>query len=220
MNVKIQRIYFKWFQLIHAIPKSWKKDIKIDQGKCRNLLYLNLHLIKKTKFTPLKSSEQINFILFPYRWEILCLPHKNILKFFFPSLSFTWKNVYVLPRIVTINNRLRVFQYKVLNNVLYLNKHPYIFKLSDTKLCFFCNQEDEIIIHLFAKWNICLLNKTLWNSLKEFFINTINFPSLTPQSAIFGFLQTDQELFLILNYFLLLKKRFFVKKWGKVSIYF
>ena len=28
-------------KIIHAIPKSWKKDIKTDQGKRRNLLYLN-----------------------------------------------------------------------------------------------------------------------------------------------------------------------------------
>ena len=42
-------MYFKWFQLIHAIPKSWKKDIKIDQGNCRNLLYLNHHLIKNNQ---------------------------------------------------------------------------------------------------------------------------------------------------------------------------
>ena len=137
MNIKLQKMYYKWLQLIHTISKSWKKDIKINQGKCRNLVYLNLHLIKNPNFTPLKSSKQMNFILFLYRWEILCLSHKNILKIFFPSLSFTWKDVYILPGIATINTRLRVFQYKVLNNVLYFNKHPYIFKLSDTKLLFF-----------------------------------------------------------------------------------
>ena len=42
----------------------------------------------------------------------------------------------------TINTKLHVFQCKVLNN--------YIFKLSDAKLCSFCNQEDKTIIHLFA----------------------------------------------------------------------
>ena len=52
----------------------------------------------------------------------------------------------------------------------------------------------------------CSKSKTLWNSLKEFFKDTINLPSLTPQSAIFGFLETNQELFLILNYLLLLFK--------------
>ena len=169
----------------------------------------------------------MNFTLFAYHWEILCLPH---------------------------NTRLCVFQYKVQNNALYLNKHLYIFKLSDTKPCSFCNLEDETIIHLFAN---CSKSKTLFNSLKEFF-KDINLPSLTLQSANFGFLQTEQELCLILNYFyrhlnttymfqnvlkpLLValktnikktcilekdlskydekKKRFFLKKWGKVSIYF
>ena len=106
---------------------------------------------------------------------------------FFPSLSFTWKDVYILPRIVTINTRLRVFQYKVLNNALYLNKHLYIFKLSDTKLCSFCNQEDETVIHLFANRS---KSKTLWNSLKEFFKDTINLTLLTPQSVIFGSLDS------------------------------
>ena len=101
----------------------------------------------------------------------------------------------------------------------------------------------------------CPESKILWNSLKEFLKDTINFPLLTSLGATFGFLQTDQELFLILNYISLLfkyylfvsrcskavlfaalktnikkmhilekyderKKIFFLKKWGKVSIYF
>ena len=40
----------------------------------------------------------------------------------------------------------------------------------------------------------------------EFLKETINLPLLKPQSGIFGFLQTDQELFLFLNYLLLLFK--------------
>ena len=63
-----------------------------------------------------------------------------------PNQSFTWKDAYFLSHIVTINTRLRVFQYKALNNAVYQNKHLYIFKLSDTKLCSFYNQKDETII--------------------------------------------------------------------------
>lgn len=66
---------------------------------------------------------------------------------YLPNLTFTWWDVYILTRMVTINTRLRVFQYKVLNSALSINKHLYIFKRSDTKLCSFCNREDEIIIH-------------------------------------------------------------------------
>lgn len=42
----LKKVYFKWFKLIHVIPKSWKKDINIDQGNCQNLLYLKYHPIK------------------------------------------------------------------------------------------------------------------------------------------------------------------------------
>ena len=73
-------------------------------------------------------------------------------EFFFLNLSFTCEDVYILPRIVITNTRLCVFQYKVLNNALYLNKHLYIFKLRDTKFFFFCNQQDETIFHLFANY--------------------------------------------------------------------
>ena len=51
----------------------------------------------------------------------------------FPDLV-KLKNIYILPRIVTVNTHLRAFQYKVLNNVLYINKHLFIFKKCDTKL--------------------------------------------------------------------------------------
>ena len=71
--------------------------------------------------------------------------------FFFLNLSFTCEDVYILPRIVITNTRLCVFQYKVLNNALYLNKHLYIFKLRDINLFFF-NQQDETISHLFANY--------------------------------------------------------------------
>ena len=63
-----------------------------------------------------KAQKQMNFILIPYHWETLFQPYKNILEIFFPSLSFTWKDVYILPRIVTTNITLHVFQYKVLND--------------------------------------------------------------------------------------------------------
>ena len=38
-----------------------------------------------------------------------------------------WKNIYTLPRRVTINMNLRMFQYNLLHNILYLNKMLYKF---------------------------------------------------------------------------------------------
>ena len=40
----------------------------------------------------------------------------------FPIENFYWKKIYILPRVVTINSFQRNFQYKILHNILYLNK--------------------------------------------------------------------------------------------------
>ena len=42
-----------------------------------------------------------------------------------------WKKVYMLPRIVAMDSSLRSFQYKILNNILYLNERLYKFNIVD-----------------------------------------------------------------------------------------
>ena len=114
-----------------------------------------------------------------------------------------WKDIYLLPRFVTVNSTLRMFQYKILNNVLYLNKQLFLFGKVSSKLCSFCNREDETVIHLFSE---CLTTKEVWKKLISHFKSALKLPELTPQSAIFGFLLNDKETLLINNLILLLFK--------------
>ena len=89
-----------------------------------------------------------------------------------------------------------MFHYKILNNVLYLNKQLFCFRLVTSKLCPFCNQVDETVIHIFAK---CSSTKKVWKKLTYYFPNTLHLPEILPQSAIFGFLLADKETFWIEN---------------------
>ena len=41
--------------------------------------------------------------------------------------DFNWKLIYRIPRITTLETKIRIFQYKLLNNVLYLNKKLFQF---------------------------------------------------------------------------------------------
>ena len=43
----------------------------------------------------------------------------------FKNSNLDWKTIYLLPRIATVDTTIRVFQYKLLNNVLFLNKMLY-----------------------------------------------------------------------------------------------
>lgn len=45
----------------------------------------------------------------------------------FENSSFDWANTFLLPRVVTMDSRSRVFQYKILHNILYLNKRLKMF---------------------------------------------------------------------------------------------
>ena len=119
-------------------------------------------------------------------------------------MQLVWNNIYSLPRIVAIDSELRYFQYKILCNVLYLNK-LFIFGKTDTKRCSFRNFEDETTVHLFAN---CTKTNILWANIKEFFNEDLKLPSVTPKSVMFGFSDVDQDIFLVSNHILLLFKHF------------
>ena len=69
-------------------------------------------------------------------------------KYFLQS-NIDWKKIYVLPRVVTVDNRIRVFQYEVLNNILFLNEIWFKFGIVFWSLCSFCNSEEETPFHIF-----------------------------------------------------------------------
>ena len=61
----------------------------------------------------------------------------------FSNFNLDWKSIYLLPRCVTLDANLRMFQYKLLNNILYLNKMLFRFKKVDSPLCSFCDEEEQ-----------------------------------------------------------------------------
>ena len=100
----------------------------------------------------------------------------------FQNSNLDWKAIYMLPCVVTKDSRLRVFQYKLLNNVLYLNKMLFMILKIDSRLCSFFKMIDETSLHFFYN---CTKIKHFCDRLKEFIsYETLSFPSLTPQKAI------------------------------------
>ena len=54
-----------------------------------------------------------------------------------------------LPIIVTTDSRIRIFQYKILHNILNPNKKLFKFNKISSPECSFCKCEEETTIHLF-----------------------------------------------------------------------
>ena len=69
-------------------------------------------------------------------------------------------------------------------------------------LCSFCHSYDETIKHIFLE---CICVKQLWNHLRLFLMNDISVPILTPQTAIFGFINgIENSVYKIINHVLLI----------------
>ena len=79
----------------------------------------------------------------------------------FRNKNLDWKRVYILPRVVTINSFQRNFQYRILHNILHLNKMLFTFGKTKATLCSFCHSYDETIKHF--RMHIC---KTTVESFK------------------------------------------------------
>ena len=104
---------------------------------------------------------------------------------------------------VTADKKLRVFQYKILHNILFVKKVPFKLRKGESPLCSLCKAEDETYIHLFYR---CRKTSILWRQLQDFFSTAFDLPSILPHGAIFGFLDDALEHELLLNHILLIFK--------------
>ena len=145
------------------------------------------------------SSREISILIS----NVLNKPTSNI---YFEKLfenTLDWNKIYLSPRLATIDTTLRSFQYKVLNNILFLNKKLYSFGITNTALCSFCNTVEETPIHIFFD---CVHVKCYWERLRIKFQNDFILPSLTLKTAILGLYNETNENYNLLSHILLIFK--------------
>ena len=120
----------------------------------------------------------------------------------------------MLPRIVTIDSSLRSFQYKILNNILYLNERLYKFNVVDSPLCSLCGAYNESIKHLFCT---CTVTQRLWDQLKSWMDEVISFPILEPKTVILDLCSEKTSNYTLINHIILTFKCyiFLKRKEGK-----
>ena len=96
----------------------------------------------------LKVSSKLLYTAFKSRKQAPPTAQKKFLEKF-PQLQIDWSKIYSLPFIVTIETKIREFQYKILNNIVFTNEKMFRLKMIDSPLCTFCKREIESIEHLF-----------------------------------------------------------------------
>ena len=111
----------------------------------------------------------------------------------------------MLPRKSTTDSRTRVFQYRLLNNVLYFNDHLFKMKLIVTPLCSLCNKFTESAIHFFSK---CHSTQSFCNKVQHWLHQNIELLPLNPQNVMIGFFEAPNISDLnVTNHILLIYKQ-------------
>ena len=108
---------FFWIHLIDAIPMSWKTCILNDKGNPNNLTFYDHHIIKKNQIISVEklSSKEL------YSISVYYAESKPTAQIYYekllPGVNLDWKKNYILPRKISADTQMRVFQYKILSNI-------------------------------------------------------------------------------------------------------
>ena len=193
---------FKWTQLINSIPIHWKRTIHTDLGSSKNNGLTGQHLLQLTRTLDLEklTSKQL-YIMFIKK--MLKTPKSEAtIQNKLNMTNISWEKVYRLGGEVTIDTYTRMFNFKLNHNILHLNKSLYVMGKHNTCMCSFCNSEEETPIHLFAE---CRISRRIWSEVQLKYLNNIQLPDLTPQSAYLGFHEIKENK-IIINHILLIFK--------------
>ena len=113
----------------------------------------------------------------------------------------------MISRKVSISSSIRMFQYKILNNIPYLNRKISNFDQGVSHLCSLCLKEPEDILHLFFQ---CDKTQILWETLSNKVAGFLSLPKLEPELAILGKWNLNTKAKVLINHIVLLFKDLFL----------
>ena len=155
--------FISWYSTMQCIPREWKEYIRhtvnlpLDNfSDFRDGVFISGFF---TKLSQVKTNQVYDSLA---RKSFIPPTAEKTLSEKFEIGEELWHKIYMLSSKCSIDTRTRVFQYKILNNILYLNKHLYKMKVVESQLCSLCRKENETFEHLFVD---CTFTKKLWNSL-------------------------------------------------------
>ena len=102
----------------------------------------------------------------------------------FNKTETDWSQIYLLPRKVSVETRTRVFQFKILHNILYLNQRLHKMGLAESPLCNLCGICEETTTHLFLN---CPITTNLWRTIQKKCSPSLTLPDITVSTVHLGF---------------------------------
>ena len=128
------------------MPKTWKDIILKDKGNAKNLVIFDYHIVRNSQICSLNKLTSKELYLILVEANTVKPTAQDYFENLFETSQFNWKKIYFLIRNTTLDTKARMFQYKVLHNILYANKMLFKFGKVTSARCSFCKLYNETIM--------------------------------------------------------------------------
>ena len=186
--------YFKLIGVVDAIPIAWRLIIKQSQTSqhfSSSLLGDKIYIeLDETEIDLSKVPSKLLYNKFKTKKQTPPSAQSKM-KNKYPQLVVEWKKIFSLPFTVTVETKLREFQYKILNNIVNTNDRLFCFKMIESPLCAFCNKEDESLEHSLFH---CTTTKNVWLAFSSCISEqNISMETLTLINSLFGVFNDNED---------------------------
>ena len=200
-NIKTNN-FIRYYGLISNIPKDVKRYLRdnVSFSTAENFVPQDIFLQR------LLLNQKIKFIYNDFYKYIVNLPTRNFLKWEEKIWCDTqdWSRYFFILRRCCRDIYLVNFQYKFLHRIVPTNDFLYKIHFKDTKICSFCNTEEETVEHLFFYCSVTLqFLHILFSYLNKYFHNI----QLSKVHFLLGYV--DQSLFC--NLLIIIAKNYIYK---------
>ena len=135
--------------IIDSIPDHWRTIIKdsLSFSIISPVLDAPTIIIDGNSLTLSDVSSKQIYRQFQAKKQVLPTAQKK-LSDKYPHSAMDWEKVFSLTFRSSMESKLREFQYKILNCIVFTNEKLFRFGITQSPLCTFCQKEDESIEHL------------------------------------------------------------------------
>ena len=200
--------FLTWYGLINSIPKDWIIQVREGQLVQENPEGITYLFIDKNSET-LKSVTSGKIYNSLIKDRISEPTSQRYFERTFNKTEIDWSQIYLLPWKVSVETRIRAFQFKIQHNILYLNQKLHKMGLAEFPLCNLCGISQETTTHLFLNFPI---TSNLWWTIQRKCSPSLTLPDITVSMVHLGFFSepSDQNT-MIKNQVLLSFKQFIYK---------
>ena len=192
-----------WYGLVHAIPKQWRDSICIKGLRKPGVFEYGMRLSNGfVSISNITSKHLYSEYMNKMNIEPLS---QNYLKRVFGMTNDQCSNIFILPFNVTLDTKLRWFQYRVIHNILPTNAWLKKVGIIENEMCTFCHNDNETITHMF-----CDCNKVtdFWRLIQ----NRINLmKGIVAFDILYGMTDCKKVNYLVINHILILFKKYVYK---------